>query len=49
MIAKSGAIDVYFEEEIEILVGDPDEFSASTVGEVLDELEIEYTTIEETS
>ena len=49
MIAKSGALDVYFEEEIEILVGDPDEFSASTVEEILGELEIEYTKIEETS
>ena len=43
----TGAIDVYFEEEIEILmVDDTVEFSKAEVEKLLDEHEIEFSTIE---
>lgn len=45
MIEQTGAIDVYFEEEIEILVDDPDGYSYEKLESVLDSLEIEYTQI----
>ena len=38
MIAKTGAIDVYFEDEIEILIENPDQFSVADVEETLAEL-----------
>ena len=45
LIEKSGALDVYFEEQVEILVEHPERFSTSTVEEVLDELKVEYTEV----
>ena len=45
MIQRTGAIDVYFADEIEILVGDPDEYSFEALASVLDTMEIEYTAI----
>lgn len=43
---RTGAIDVYFEEQVEILVADPEEFSVDTASEVLTGLEIEFSEIE---
>jgi len=43
---RTGAIDVYFEEQVEILVADPEEFSVDTASEVLTELELEFSEIE---
>ncbi len=43
---RTGAIDVYFEEQVEILVADTEEFSVDTASEVLTELELEFTEIE---
>ena len=49
MIARTGALDVYFEDQIEILVEDPDLFSVTAVEEILTEMKVEYTKIEEAS
>jgi hypothetical protein len=46
LIEKTGAIDVYFEEEIQVLVADPDLFDQAAMEETLAELEVEYTDIE---
>ena len=46
---NTGAIDVYFEEEIEILVGEAGEFPVSGVEEILEESEIEYSKIEKST
>jgi len=43
LIEESGAFDVYFEEEIEIVVTDPDGFSSVEAKRVLEEAEIEFT------
>ena len=45
MIQKAGAIDVYFEEAIEILVTDPEAFPVDTAKKVLGDAGIEFTTI----
>ncbi|MEM7307196.1 MAG: hypothetical protein AAF682_11030 [Planctomycetota bacterium] len=42
MIERAGALDVYFEEEIEILVADPETFSVAAVEEVLTESEVAF-------
>ena len=47
MIEKAGALDVYFEEEIQVLVADSDRFSLPDLEDALDELEVEYSTIDE--
>ncbi len=47
MIEKTGAIDVYFEEQIEVLVEEPDLFSMSALEETLEEMKVEYTDIAE--
>ncbi len=47
MIEKTGAFDVYFEESIEILVDDSDDFDVDHLREVLDEFAFEYTKITE--
>ena len=49
MLEKTSAIDVYFEDEIEILVPDADEFEVDTAKEILAEAKIEYTQIEASS
>ncbi len=41
----TGAIDVYFEEKIEILVEDPDEFPVEEAKRVLSDSGIEFTTV----
>ena len=41
----AGALDVYFEDEIEILVADPEAFSVRKAREVLEEVEVEFTTL----
>ena len=46
MIEKTGAIDVYFEDEIEILVREPDGFPIAAVEEILSAREIGYSRIE---
>ena len=46
---KTGAIDVYFEDRIEILAPRGGEFSVSAVREVLDASGIEYTSIEQST
>jgi hypothetical protein len=43
---KTGAIDVYFEEAIEILVEQPEIFSVADVKKVLEENEIKFSVIE---
>jgi len=44
---STGAIDVYFEEEIEILMpGNVGELSESEVEELLEEHELDFSTIE---
>lgn len=43
MIEKTGAIDVYFEDQIEILLEDPDAVSLDTVEDVLKAKEVEHT------
>jgi hypothetical protein len=45
LIEKTGAIDVYFEDEIQVLVEEPELFSLSTLKETLTELEVEFTEI----
>ena len=47
MIEKTGAFDVYFEESIEILVDDSDDFDVDRLREVLDEFAFECTKITE--
>ena len=49
MIEKTGAIDVYFEETIEILVDDAQPFSVAAAKEVLTENKVEFTSIEKSS
>ena len=44
-----GALDVYFEETIEVLVHDPDAFSEEGMKKVLEQNEIEFSDIERTS
>ena len=46
---RTDAIDVYFEDQVEILVGDPEAFPVDAVREVLTGLEIEFSEIEVTS
>ena len=38
-------LDVYFEEKIEILVADTETFSAEKAKEILEEAEVEFTTL----
>ena len=45
MLERTGAIDVYFEDEIQIVVEDPNEFSIESLEGVLEANEIEYTEI----
>ena len=45
MIEATGAIDVYFEEEIQILVANPALFPMQALESTLAELEVEYTAI----
>jgi len=45
LIEKTGAIDVYFEDEIEILVADPEAFNVEALEGVLEANEIEYTRV----
>jgi len=45
LIEETGAIDVYFEEEIQILVANPELFPMQALESTLDELKVEYTTI----
>ena len=42
---EAGALDVYFEDTIEIVVNDPDDFSIGRAKEVLAESEVEFTTL----
>ncbi|QDU66168.1 hypothetical protein Pla86_12340 [Planctomycetes bacterium Pla86] len=42
---ETGAIDVYFEDQIEILVANPDDFSVDAVREVLTANEIEFSEV----
>jgi len=46
LIQATGAIDVYFEDRIEILVADAEAFSTGAVEATLREAEIEFETIE---
>ena len=46
MIENSGALDVYFEDKVEILVEHPERFSVADVEELLTELKVEYTTVQ---
>jgi len=45
LLQKTSAIDVYFEDEIEILVPDPDDFPVEAVREVLNAREIAFSAI----
>ena len=44
-MTNAGVLDVYFEDEVEILVRDPEPFSVATVRDVLEEQEVEFETI----
>lgn len=46
MINEAGALDVYFEDQIEILVGEPGTFSLENVEAVLTANEVEFEQIE---
>ena len=46
MIEETGAIDVYFEDTIEVLVEEPDEFPLTSLRKVLEEKEIEFSEVE---
>ena len=47
LIESTGAIDVYFEEEIEILISDESvEFPQSEVEKLLEENELDFSSIE---
>ena len=46
LIQKTGAIDVYFGESIEIVVADVETFPVAAAEEVLAEREISYSAIE---
>lgn len=46
MIQLTGVIDVYFEDQIEILVADEEEFSSEAAQAALREAEIEFTQLE---
>jgi hypothetical protein len=46
LIEKTGAIDVYFEDNIEIVVESTDDFPVEAVKEVLTAAELEYTWVE---
>ena len=45
---KTGAIDVYFEDQIEILIAEPGDFPVTAVEEVLTANEIAFTSIKTT-
>ena len=45
MIQQTGAVDVYFEDQIEIAVADPDEYSVDEAKRVLTESGVEFTTV----
>lgn len=42
---ETGVLDVYFEEEIQIVVTDPEEFSVVEAKRVLTESGVEFTTL----
>ncbi|MHC4377350.1 MAG: hypothetical protein ACYS26_12180 [Planctomycetota bacterium] len=46
MIDRTGALDVYFEDQIQILVGDPASFSMDDAKAVLTANEVEFTQLE---
>lgn len=46
MIDQTGALDVYFEDQIEILVGDPESFSMDDAKAVLTANELEFSQLE---
>lgn len=46
MIEHTGALDVYFEDEIEILVADGDSFRDDMIDDVLQEHEVAFTRIQ---
>lgn len=48
LIEKTGAIDVYFEDQVEILVANPEEFALDAVPDVFEAHELEFTEIEVT-
>lgn len=45
MIEKTGALDVYFEKEIEILLPTPDPLEVAEVKKILEENEVEFSEI----
>ena len=45
MIDATGAIDVYFEEKIELLCGDSEEFPVAEAKRVLEENEVKFSEI----
>jgi hypothetical protein len=47
LIQETGALDVYFEESIEILVAEPAAFRAGNIGAVLEANQIAFSRIEE--
>ena len=49
MIETTGAIDVYFEDGIEILVGEGEAFPISEVEKILEEREIKFSKIEKSA
>ena len=49
MIQSTGAIDVYFEDQIEILVADQETFSTEAAEAALKAAKVEYTSIESRS
>jgi len=46
LLEKTGALDVYFEDSMQILVSEMDTFSVETLESVLKEKQIAFTTIE---
>jgi hypothetical protein len=47
LIQETGALDVYFEDSIEILVAEPDAFRAGRIGAVLEANQIAFLQISE--
>jgi hypothetical protein len=46
LIEAAGAMDVYFEETIEILVQDPSAFEVEAVERVLEENEVKFSAVQ---